>query len=146
MATSKWWWTSFICNCLSRDSYHFTVVQCTPGEATMLTQRKALFPSTSCANVKGCYKTLWVKEKIPSHTQILSRCVCLLTLKLSFKMKSRKICGLSIGLKGISIFAALHIKSCPVILKKVGLFYPGRRNSLRSTDMKSLSFPICLLE
>lgn len=36
------------------------------------TEESLLLPSTSCANVKGCYEALWIKEIVPSCIQILS--------------------------------------------------------------------------
>lgn len=78
------------------------------------TEESLLLPSTSCANVKGCYEALWIKEIVLSCIQILSTCVCLPSLKLSFRMKMKNICDLSIGFKEINTYAELHMKLGPL--------------------------------
>lgn len=85
------------------------------------TEESLLFPSISCANVKGCYEVLWVKEIVLSCIQILSTCVCLPTLKLSLKIKTKNICGFSIGFEEINTYAELHMKLGPVTLGRLVL-------------------------
>lgn len=140
VAASKWAWMSFIWNCLSHLPPHSRWLYSDKMQ-NVNTEESLLLPSSSCANIKGCYEVLSVKEVSLSCIQILSVCVGLPTLKLSFRRKIKNICALSIGFKGINTYAELHMKLGPVTLGKfVLLLSQQKKNPWKGPTYKPFHF------